>query len=402
MDVAMDMAGGTNPIAEADRLEAVDTDATAVPPFFAFLRPVLCRADGSPRMLVRIMPYCVAYTLVAFVLFTRFLFGTVIPKTGTPMPPLMQIAVSGFAFAFSMPGFFIPLLCHTIKPEGSLQQLGEGEKRVSAKSLRQLRKWVWVSRVVMAGASLFGLQLCLVVFVTLLHLAGAIDDSEGNPMARVGRAAGMETEVMTAVLFLLPGMAVCGGGGYAAMACFFGSLKVAVCLARDDVSEVLKTTKRPALADDTLWADDVARPAIALGTGTMKHLSEGWGTGTGIGFVLCWIVSFTNFLIVVHNITAEAVGTKDPFTEGNNEKYDPTKHGLTCIGMAVAPLFISADVAHVSSMCDTLINKINSLRLEWSTTEEAKQVHARTFPLQCTLKELNNAQVRKISAPTSL
>jgi hypothetical protein len=159
MKVAMDMAGGTNPIAEADRLEAVDTAATAVPPFFAFLRPVLCQADGSPRMLVRIMPHCVAYTLVVFVLFVRFISGTVIPKTGTPMPPLMQIAVSGFAVAFSMLGLFIPLLYHAIKPEGSLQQLGEGEKWVSAKSLRQLRKWVWVSRVVMAGASLFGRQL---------------------------------------------------------------------------------------------------------------------------------------------------------------------------------------------------------------------------------------------------
>ena len=147
----MDMAGGTNPIAEADRLEAVDTAATAVPPFFAFLRPVLCQADGSPRMLVRIMPHCVAYTLVLFV---RFISGTVIPKTGTPMPPLMQIAVSGFAVAFSMLGLFIPLLYHAIKPEGSLQQLGEGEKWVSAKSLRQLRKWVWVSRVVRRSLAL--------------------------------------------------------------------------------------------------------------------------------------------------------------------------------------------------------------------------------------------------------
>ena len=56
------------------------------------------------------------------------------------------------------------------------------------------------------------------------------------------------------------------------------------------------------------------------------------------------------------------------------------------------PLLICADVADVSSMCDSLMNAINDLRLEWTSTEDAQSIHQRTFPLQCTLERMNQGQ----------
>ena len=73
-------------------------------------------------------------------------------------------------------------------------------------------------------------------------------------------------------------------------------------------------------------------------------------------------------------------------------EYNPLKHGATCLGFAVLPLVLSADVAHVSSMCDELLSTINDVRMEWDSTKEAQAVHARTFPLQSTLRNMNQGQ----------
>ena len=70
--------------------------------------------------------------------------------------------------------------------------------------------------------------------------------------------------------------------------------------------------------------------------------------------------------------------------------------------MAVAPLLVSTDVAHVSSMCDDLMNAINNLRLEWLSTEDAQVVHQRTYPLQCTLERMNQGQGLGVSLLRSL
>ena len=80
------------------------------------------------------------------------------------------------------------------------------------------------------------------------------------------------------------------------------------------------------------------------------------------------------------------------------------------------PLLLAKDLAHVSSLCDTLLNRLNSLRLEWTDTATAQEIHQvrpivyvdmhalastchvcglclqRTYPLQITLRGLNNNQ----------
>ena len=159
----------------------------------------------------------------------------------------------------------------------------------------------------------------------------------------------------------------------ASAAAWYYTLKVAVCLARDDVTECVKRTTRKSLAEDESWAELVARPAIRLGTETMKHLSEGWGRGTGFTCLLCWIVSFTNFVALIHNLwqsTSPVCQATPGICKFAREDYNPLRHAAPSLGMAIAPLLICADVADVSSMCDSLMNAINDLRLEWTSTED--------------------------------
>ena len=62
-----------------------------------------------------------------------------------------------------------------------------------------------------------------------------------------------------------------------------------------------------------------------------------------------------------------------------------------CAGV-LAPFFLAIDAANVSSRADNLMKCINNLRLDWASTERAKEVHSRVYPLQVTLKELNHGQ----------
>ena len=111
--------------------------------------------------------------------------------------------------------------------------------------------------------------------------------------------------------------------------------------------------------------------------------------------MLCWIVSFTNFVVLVHNLwqsTSPVCRATPGICKFAKDDYNPLRHAAPSLGMAIAPLLVCADVADVSSMCDSLMNAINDLRLEWTSTEDAQSIHQRTFPLQCTLERMNQGQ----------
>ncbi len=103
---------------------------------------------------------------------------------------------------------------------------------------------------------------------------------------------------------------------------------------------------------------------------------------------MCAWISVANFFGVVHTIRN---GTLDGETDAEFAE-SVMRKSLGCIGAALAPFIVAADLAAVSTRCDRLLKSINSLRLSWASTEEASSVHRHTFPLQCTLKELNNGQ----------
>ena len=51
------------------------------------------------------------------------------------------------------------------------------------------------------------------------------------------------------------------------------------------------------------------------------------------------------------------------------------KSALGAFVAGCMPLLLAKDLAHVSSLCDTLLNRLNSLRLEWTDTATAQEIH---------------------------
>lgn len=168
--------------------------------------------------------------------------------------------------------------------------------------------------------------------------------------------------------------------GYPAAMFWYLSMKVAVLLAKRDVAAVARQTNSEALQDDETFAQRVAQPSIKLATVTMRSLSSGWGSGTAWTALLFATICMLNFIGVVHGIR---------MGEPSREIFRKT---VGCLLGALAPFILALDAAAVSSQCDNLLRSINNLRLDWVSTETAKDVHARTHPLQCTLMELNHGQ----------
>ena len=218
------------------------------------------------------MPWVVAYTWIGFGVMLIWWFSVLLPKMSTAaasseqqghmsemmMSPIVKITVLLFSVVFTWPGLFAPILANVLKSGGPLDQLGAGTKRVAARELNSLRRWVMVSRLVMC-LSVFTLGSLQMIVASVLHLMRSEIETDMSTMFEHGGDT-----MAWIMLAVAPGLAVCGGIGFASMAAFVGTLKVAVTLSRDDVIEVLKKTTTDALREDRVWSADVAFPAIRL------------------------------------------------------------------------------------------------------------------------------------------
>jgi hypothetical protein len=358
----------------------VDTDAVLVPDYFTKVRPLLCRADGSPRSFVQLLPLL---QLLSFLVFASQFIPIVSQNDPKMASVIGRLTMYLMVFGFILPALFVRFFYAAIATDGYLDRLGIGRIRVSAHALGSLRKWLWFSAASAGVGGLFGVSMMRFAVFAFLHLNG-FDMSKMDPNMVEGG-----DEMAWAVLLTVPTAMPVAAAGFAAGPAWYLTLKIAVCLSQDDVIEVVKRATPTSVADDDKWAAAVAQPALALGKSTMKHLSAGWGVGTALAFLICWIISFANFLSLIHNSVFD-------------EDYIPVKHGFTTITFASLPLIISADVAHVSSMCDELLNSINELKMTWSSTEEAQAIHARVFPLQTTLLNMNQGQGLGVSFKTTI
>ena len=302
----------------------------------------------------------------------------------------------GFTLVFTMPGYFSTYLYRAVRPNGPLEQLGLGSKRVAQKQVASLQKLRWVLVAATVPAVLFMLQFNLTMIVSgwgwliagkriamMADAPGCYCDGDVLALPDAANVTDLcQPNALKAAIAIGCFPIICANYlvGMVSAATWFMSLKVAVALAHDDVIEVVNVVTSEALSDETLWTEGVARPTIALATDTMRSLSAGWGTGTAFAFLLPWVIAFTNFLTMVHQIV-----TKTDYA-------DHARHGLVVFVMACFPLLLARDVAAVSSLCDTLLARINNLRLRWRSSSDAEAVHARTYPLQCTLRELNHGQ----------
>ena len=367
-------------MAEASDERSEDTDAAVVPDYFVVLRRWVCREDGSARLLFR---HSALLSLVAWSIFTTVILGFMLPTMdGREGVVTLTLGAMGFSFVFTLPGLFAGLLHQAIRPEGPLTLLGVGNKCVATRQLQPLPRW----RALLSMAAVLTALFVVVGPVGgwwLPHILWAASGDDWTENFEYKKGHGMNTPPPAGfgiVMALFPIVFLNMALGFASAAAWYFSLKVAVVLAHDDVSKVVKQTTAETLKNDTLWTERVAGPAISLATQTMKHLSDGWGTGTALAFLVPWVISLTNFTIMIHNVSMAQAD------------YNPLRHGLTCFGMALVPLIVAKDVAGVSSLCDELLNTINDLRLEWKSSEAAQVIHNRTFPLRTTLKDMHGGQ----------
>jgi hypothetical protein len=372
-----DMALGASDKDDGDDV-AEEDEMVEMPDFFARVRPLLMSARGTPRLIVQLAPWLV---LSGLVLMPVALW--MIPGVGTADSCCFQTAfearraaLMGLPFVGGLS--YLPFVCRAIKPEtGPLAKLGVGTKKVAASHVARLQKW---RNVLMIPAILcFLFSLSVANFGRML-LSNLLFDTQHEDIPR------NDILQLRPMLLVVPGAVTSIGFGYPMAIVWYFSMKVGVTLAEDEVMQVARRTTPEALKDDSTWSTTVAQPAIDLATGTLAHLSSGYGTGTGWTAFMCAWISVANFFGIVHKIRGgpDDGETDADFAEGVMRK------SLGCVGAAL--FIVAVDLAAVSTRCDRLLKSINSLRLSWASTEEASSVHLCTFPLQCTLKELNNGQ----------
>eukprot|EP01044_Picomonas_judraskeda_P019270 COSAG03_NODE_4026_length_1715_cov_1.465347_2_plen_376_part_01 len=339
---------------------------------------------------------------------------------GDPTWNSAEAVLTGVLFTCAMtPLIYISYLPRVIADGGPLQQLGAGKKRVMAGQMKRLALWRAVLGVVAAGCFMFGAfffysgptQQARNTFAyksavdkswaytqTCQAEALASDDvrhtrrSPALPFLKVKKPRAVilqqesarcldmtrervEQEVYSERFFLLitPVWVFAFLLGYPCAMGWFFAMKVAVCLAEDDANELLRRATAANLVDDARWTTQVAQPAIELASNTMAYLSDGWGGGVLIAGVPAMAGSIYNFLEIFHSLVVQ----------GRHEDFDKY---FACVAAALVPLALAKDLAHVSSLCDQFTERLNNLRMNWTSTTEAQAMHARLFPLQCTLK----------------
>eukprot|EP01047_Picozoa_sp_COSAG01_P077667 COSAG01_NODE_14071_length_1499_cov_7.859286_1_plen_167_part_00 len=120
-----------------------DTNTVVVPDFFHRVRRVICRPDGSARLLVWLAPYGYVVCLSIMICFNIVFWHE-------DESHMKQIMTMIFPFAALFPCMFPKELYRAIRlappgdgdmPAGSLALLGAEKKMVSASSLAAVRRW---------------------------------------------------------------------------------------------------------------------------------------------------------------------------------------------------------------------------------------------------------------------
>lgn len=146
---------------------------------------------------------------------------------------------------------------------------------------------------------------------------------------------------------------------------WFYSMLVGSALARDDVIEVVREVTMETVQESSgkVWSQKVALPTMRLVTHTMADLSKGFGHGTGIVAIMCWSVSFTQFIRILKIMQMDDAGLAVDQTVcgplGVCVLWAYGRHLTPMLATALAPLAVAADVAGVSSSCDVLYQRIN-------------------------------------------
>ncbi len=168
---------------------------------------------------------------------------------------------------------------------------------------------------------------------------------------------------------------------------WYFSLRIAAALAKDDVVAVLRNINEDSVRGDETFATKVAQPSVKLATDTMRNLSE-WGIGVGLVTISLWTIAVARF----GKFLAGAAVYEKHCTIGEFCARSWQRSFIPAVLCTVLPFFLVFEVSGISSMCDALLEKVIKMRLRWTTTAVAQDIHQRTFPLITTLRTMNYGQ----------
>ena len=381
----MDSTATANPLAELD-LEKEDTDAVVLEDVFARVRPLVYRAEdgNAPRAAVA---WCRAAGFAAYIgIFVGMcnLYRLCQSPLGRQMqaegaecpdrvatPARLVLSLVLWPALFALPALFAMVFYRVLVPGGPLDKLGLGKKKVALSQQRMVMRW---AAALIPLACVVGVFFSMFFVPLFFQAVWWIADPEGmlaNQKDPISQQGTMEAFGYV-MLIIVPASILVFGVGASSGILWYLSMKAAVALSEDDVSEVVRLATPQAVIDDAVWTRAVAQPAIKLATHTMAELSDGWGGGTAIGAIICWFQALGHSVELMTKIHDKIWETSPP-EEVWELSLAKSVGGAFIFGCM--PLLLAKDLAHVSSMCDSLLNRINTLRLEWTDTATAQIIH---------------------------
>ena len=160
------------------------------------------------------------------------------------------------------------------------------------------------------------------------------------------------------------------------------SMKMATVLSGHAVRAVITTVDE--MQDMTEWSTKVCAPALDLASDTMAHLSIGWGRSVVVYSGCAMLGIIAAFSIGLSPVALAAVDTA----------LYPTVLRAGCgaavLVLTALPLLVASGPAHVSSMCEELLEALNELRIAMMTPTADSQISV----LEKGLKNLNRYVTR--------
>ena len=326
-----DGAGAKDSAGEAELAGDSDAVVSVFYPEQQKIGELLSHADGRPTVLYR------GLQLVTLAGGARFALTNA--ANNVKFADLDEatdlLHVSALLAGVGITSFLLPLESTRVAlmPGGFLQQLKVGEQKISLAAARRLARWRVLLCTLAGVLSTMGLLILIILISRQMQ-----DGLQDNALQK-----------LIVVLIWLGPMPVLAAG-------WWPSMFTASCLCRDNVLEVIKKVRAADPTEEPL--DEVATSALAL-RDLLHKLSEGWGAG------LLGLCSF--FLSMCVSQLALALSTEwCAGVDHHNPQYAEVLGSARNMVMffvvllAFLPLLIAMDLATTSSLCDMLMEELNS------------------------------------------
>ena len=260
---------------------------------------------------------------------------------------LIYVTSALFGLANALVGLVVSSAREALRPGGALQQLGAGEVMISAEDAASNARW-------RKGLLVFSTFWAL---LGLLNIAGAF--LELPPFVPPGAPVVQRITVGLLGLVWCTVFPVAFSGWWA-------SMRTASCLCRDETIETIHAIETTDPADSE-WHAAVAERALGL-IPKLKLLSDGWSGGLiGMG-LFPWVGVLGYFTVAINTPLCDGM---DAATDSPPGTTRATLLVLTAIQIPM-PFLMALDVAHTSTYCDLLVEKLNDARAKYGPESNDK------------------------------